>query len=79
MNEGIVTPRPARTSKVITVDPVDETKRAGLTEVRPGPGEVFAANVTDARLRAVQGLLKDMLGEMKIMNRHLAAITDEDF
>ena len=79
MNDGIVTPRPARTSKVITVDPVDETKQAGLTEVRPDSRGVHAANVTDTRLQSIQALLEDLLGEMKTMNRHLAAITDEDF
>ena len=79
MTDGIVTPRPDRTAKVISVDPVDETKRAGLTKVRPDSRDVYAANVTDVRLQSIQSLLEDVLGEMKTMNRHLAVITDEDF
>ena len=66
---------------VVITDPKKLANRSNVFEIPPSrsTGQTYASAVTDQRLEFIQGVMEEVLGELKTINRHLAAMTNEEF
>ena len=84
MSGDILTPRPVRTEKTVLVDPDRPLHKANILTRGPAPRrhdpEKFEHDlgVSDYRLQLLEGLLKEILTEMRIMNLHLQLGSGEE-
>lgn len=84
MSGDIITPRPTRDTTAVIVDPDRKLHQANVLTRGPAPRrhdpEKFEHDlgVSDYRLQILEGLLKEILMEMRIQNLHLQSGSDEE-
>ena len=80
MSDGIVTPRPVSSQRVVLTDPVDTLRRAEVVRTTPRLARThrdnkYALATVDPGTRAVVGALEAILIQLETINMHLESMS----